>query len=141
MGVISEFKEFAMKGNLVDMAVGFILGGAFATVVKSFVTDVIMPPIGLLLGGTDFSNIVFTWSPEVVEGGEVVKEAVTSNIGVFINNTIAFLIVACVVFFVVKGMNEMMKKREEEEAAPEEPPEPPAQEVLLTEIRDLLKSR
>ena len=141
MGIFSEFKEFAMKGNLVDIAVGFILGGAFATVVKSFVTDVIMPPIGLLLGGTDFSKIVYTWRPEIVENGEVVKDAVTSNLGVFINNAIAFLIVAGVVFFVVKGMNEMMKKREKEEAAPEEPPEPPAQEVLLTEIRDLLKSR
>ena len=91
MGVINEFKEFAMKGNLVDMAVGFIMGGAFATVVKSFVSDVIMPPIGLLLGGVDFSEIKYTWQPAVVENGEVVKEAVSSNVGVFLNNTISFL--------------------------------------------------
>ena len=122
MGIFSEFKEFAMKGNLVDMAVGFILGGAFATVVKSFVTDVIMPPIGLLLGGTDFSKICLYMATRV--SSKTVKSSktqLTSNLGVFINNAIAFLIVAGVVFFVVKGMNEMMKKREEEEAAPEEP--------------------
>ncbi len=138
MGMISEFKEFAMKGNLVDMAVGFILGGAFATVVKSFVTDVIMPPIGMLLGGVDFANLKFTWQPAVVEGGEVVKEAVTSNYGVFLNNAIAFLIVAWVVFVLIKGMNNLKKKEEE---APAEPEAPPAQEVLLSEIRDLLAKK
>ncbi|MBB34345.1 MAG: large conductance mechanosensitive channel protein MscL [Hirschia sp.] len=141
MGVINEFKEFAMKGNLVDMAVGFIMGGAFATVVKSFVSDVIMPPIGLLLGGVDFSEIKYTWQPAVVENGEVVKEAVSSNVGVFLNNTISFLIVAAVVFFIIKGMNNMMKKKEEEAAEPEAPPAPTTEEVLLTEIRDLLKTR
>ena len=139
MGIVSEFKEFAMKGNLVDMAVGFILGGAFATVVKSLVSDIIMPPIGLLLGGVDFSQMKFTWQEAIVEDGEVVKEAVTSNYGLFINNTISFLIVAAVVFFVIKGMNEMQKKKEEEEAAA--PPAPSAQETLLSEIRDLLKAR
>ncbi|WP_026296591.1 large-conductance mechanosensitive channel protein MscL [Hirschia maritima] len=136
MGMISEFKEFAMKGNLVDMAVGFILGGAFATVVKSLVNQVIMPPIGMLLGGVDFSNLKVTWKDAVVENGETVKEAVTSNVGVVINDTISFLIVALVVFLVVKGMNEAKKKEEE---APAEPAPPPAQEVLLSEIRDLLK--
>ena len=135
MGMISEFKEFAMKGNMVDMAVGFIMGGAFATVVKSFVSDVIMPPIGMLLGGVDFSELKFTWQAEVVENGEVVKEAVTSNYGMFINNSISFLIVAWVVFVMIKGMNSMKKKEEE---APEAPAEPPKEEVLLTEIRDLL---
>ncbi len=136
MGMISEFKEFAMKGNLVDMAVGFILGGAFATVVKSLVNQVIMPPIGMLLGGVDFSNLKVTWKDAVVENGETVKEAVTSNVGVVINDTISFLIVALVVFLVIKGMNEAKKKEEE---APAEPAAPPAQEVLLSEIRDLLK--
>ena len=135
MGMISEFKEFAMKGNMVDMAVGFIMGGAFATVVKSFVSDVIMPPIGMLLGGVDFSQLKFTWQDAVVENGEVVKEAVTSNYGVFINNGISFMIVAWVVFVMIKGMNNMKKKEEE---APEAPAEPPKEEVLLTEIRDLL---
>ena len=135
MGIVSEFKEFAMKGNLVDMVVGFIMGGAFATVVKSFVTDVIMPPIGLLLGGVDFANLKFTWKEAVTENGEVVTEAVTSNYGVFINNVISFLIVAWIVFIVIMGMNNMKKKEEE---APAAPPAPPAEEVLLTEIRDLL---
>ena len=135
MGMISEFKEFAMKGNLVDMAVGFILGGAFATVVKSAVNQVIMPPIGLLLGGVDFSNLKVTWKEAVVENGETVKEAVTSNIGTVINDLISFVIVAFVVFIVIKGMNDMKKKEEE---APAEPAEPPKEEVLLTEIRDLL---
>jgi large conductance mechanosensitive channel len=136
MGMISEFKEFAMKGNLVDMAVGFIMGGAFATVVKSLVNEVIMPPIGLLLGGVDFSNLKVTWKDAVMNGEEVVKEAVTSNVGTVINDTISFVIVALVVFFLIKGMNNMKKKEEE---APAEPEAPPAQEVLLGEIRDLLK--
>ena len=98
-------------------------------------------PIGLLLGGVDFSEIKYTWQPAVVENGEVVKEAVSSNVGVFLNNTISFLIVAAVVFFIIKGMNNMMKKKEEEAAEPEAPPAPTTEEVLLTEIRDLLKTR
>ena len=94
-----------------------------------------MPPIGMLLGGVDFSQLKFTWQDAVVENGEVVKEAVTSNYGVFINNGISFMIVAWVVFVMIKGMNNMKKKEEE---APEAPAEPPKEEVLLTEIRDLL---
>lgn len=135
MGMMSEFKEFAMKGNLVDMAVGFIMGGAFATVVKSLVSDVIMPPIGLLLGGVDFAELGFTWKDADVEAG---TEAVVSNYGLLINNIISFVTVALVVFLVIKAMNEA-KKKEEEAAA--EPEAPPAQEVLLTEIRDLLSNK
>jgi len=134
MGMMDEFKEFAVKGNMVDMAVGIIIGGAFGTIVKSLVDDIIMPPIGLLLGDVDFSNIVITLK-EATEAAE----PVTMNVGSFINNIISFLIVAWAVFLLVKGMNSMKKKAEEEEAAA--PPEPPKSEVLLEEIRDALKAR
>lgn len=127
--MLKEFKEFALKGNMVDMAVGIILGGAFGTIVKSLVNDIIMPPIGLLIGGVDFSNIAFTLRAATVD-----SEAVTINIGLFINAAIAFMIVAWVLFLVVKGMNTLKKK--EEAAAP---PAPPADVALLSEIRDLLK--
>ncbi|MEL6257445.1 MAG: large conductance mechanosensitive channel protein MscL [Pseudomonadota bacterium] len=135
--MFNEFKEFAMKGNLVDLAVGFILGGAFATVVKSLVGDILMPALGLVTGGVDFSQLFF-----VIGGGEFAtlteaQEAGAAAIayGNFINNIISFLIVALAMFFIVKGMNQMQKQEEE---APEEPEEPPVQEVLLKEIRDLL---
>ncbi|MEM6626581.1 MAG: large-conductance mechanosensitive channel protein MscL [Pseudomonadota bacterium] len=134
--MLNEFKEFAMKGNLVDMAVGFILGGAFGTVVKSLVSDIIMPPVGLLLGGVDFSAIKTELKPaELAADGSVATEAVTVNWGVFLDNVIAFLIVAWVMFMIIKAMNAAKKKEEE---APAEPEAPPAQEVLLGEIRDLL---
>ncbi|NNE42353.1 MAG: large-conductance mechanosensitive channel protein MscL [Marinicaulis sp.] len=133
MGMMDEFKEFAVKGNMVDMAVGIIIGGAFGTIVKSLVDDIIMPPIGLAMGGIDFSNIVFTLKEATADA-----EAVTMNIGMFINNIISFLIVAWAVFLLVKGMNKMKKKAEEE---PAEPPAPPKSEVLLEEIRDALKAR
>lgn len=133
MGMISEFKAFAMKGNLVDMAVGFVMGSAFATVVKSFIDDVFMPMLSPVMGGIDVGNLKFTMSEAVVENGEVVKEAAIVNIGNFINATISFIIVAFVMFMIIKGMNKAKKK---EEAAPSAPP---AQEVLLAEIRDLLK--
>ncbi len=133
MGMISEFKAFAMKGNLVDMAVGFVMGGAFATVVTSFINDVFMPLISPVLGGIDIGDLSFTMSEAVIENGEVVKEAAIVNIGSFINATISFIIVAFVMFLIIKGMNKAKKK---EEAAPTPPP---ASEVLLAEIRDLLK--
>lgn len=132
--MLKEFKEFAMKGNLVDLAVGFILGGAFGTIVKSLVDDILMPPLGLLMGGVDFAELKYVIQPATVEGGEEVAE-VAINYGLFINNVIAFLIVAFAMFMVVKGMNQMKKKEEE---APAEPPEPSTEEKLLTEIRDLL---
>ncbi len=134
MGMLNEFKEFAIKGNMVDMAVGIIMGGAFGTIVKSLVDDVFMPPIGLLMGGVDFSNIKLTLK-EATEGAE----AVTMNIGLFFNAVIAFLIVTWVLFMLIKGMNSMKKKAEEEAAAA--PPEPSKSEVLLEEIRDALKAR
>jgi len=138
MGMVKEFKEFAVKGNVVDMAVGIIIGGAFGTIVKSLVSDIIMPPVGLLLGGVDFSNLFLVLGPESYESLDLAKEAgaATVNYGIFINNVISFLIVAFAVFLLVKGMNTLKKK---EEAKPAAPPKPPEDVVLLTEIRDLLK--
>lgn len=134
--MFKEFKEFAMKGNLVDLAVGFILGGAFATVVSSLVNDIIMPPIGLVLGGVDFSQLaIVLQAAQTGADGEIANEAVAISYGNFINNIISFLIVALAMFFIVKGMNQM--KRQEEDK-PAEPAPPPRQEVLLEEIRDLL---
>lgn len=133
MGIIKEFQEFAVKGNVVDMAVGIIIGGAFGTIVKSLVDDIIMPPIGMMLGNVDFSNIVITLQQATAD-----SEAVTMNIGSFINNVISFLIVAWAVFMLVKGMNSLKKKEAE---APAAPPAPTKSEVLLTEIRDALKAR
>lgn len=130
MGMISEFKDFAIKGNMVDMAVGIIMGGAFGTIIKSLVDDVIMPPIGLLMGGVDFANL--KWVLKAAEGD---AEAVAINYGLFFNACLAFGIVAFVLFQLIKGMNAMKKK---EEAAPAAPPK---QEVLLEEIRDALKNR
>ena len=131
MGIIKEFQEFAVKGNVLDMAVGIIIGGAFGTIVKSMVDDVIMPPIGLLLGGVDFSDLKLT-----LKAAEGDVAAVSINSGTFINNVISFVVVAWAVFMLVKAMNSFKKKQE---AAP--PPAPPAQEVLLREIRDLLARR
>jgi large conductance mechanosensitive channel len=131
--MLKEFQDFALKGNVVDMAVGIIIGGAFGTIVKSLVADIIMPPIGLLIGGIDFSSLVITLR-QASEG----VEAVTINYGLFLNNVIAFLIVAWALFLVIKSMNKMRKKEEE---APKEPPAPPKQEVLLEEIRDLMKAQ
>lgn len=133
MGMIKEFQDFAVKGNVVDMAVGIIIGGAFGTIVKSLVSDIIMPPVGIMMGGIDFSEIVITLQQATAD-----TEAVTMNIGVFINNVISFVIVAWAVFMLVKGMNNLKKK---EEAAPAAPPEPTKSEVLLEEIRDALKAR
>lgn len=131
MKMLQEFKAFAMRGNVVDMAVGIIIGGAFGKIVSSFVADVIMPPIGLLLGGVDFSDLAIT----LKAAGEG-QPAVMLKYGMFINTVIDFLIIAFAIFVVIKGMNSLKKKEEEKPAAP---PEPPADVKLLTEIRDLLK--
>jgi large conductance mechanosensitive channel len=131
MSVLKEFREFAVKGNVVDMAVGIIIGGAFGTIVSSLVKDVIMPPIGLALGGVDFSDIKIPLKA-AAEG----REAVTMNVGAFLNNVISFLIVALAVFMLVKAVNELRKRFETE--APKTPPSPPASEVYLREIRDAL---
>ncbi len=133
MGMISEFKDFAMKGNVVDMAVGVVIGGAFGKIVTSFTNDILMPPIGLLLGGVDFSNLALKIKEAAGDA-----EAVSINYGVFINTILDFLIIAFAIFLVVKAMNAAMKEEEEEPAAP---PEPSKEEVLLTEIRDALRSR
>ena len=131
MSFVKEFKEFAMKGNVVDMAVGIIIGVAFGKIVSSFVGDVIMPPLGLLIGGVDFSDMVIT-----LKAASEGVAAVTLNYGKFIQTVFDFTIVALAIFIAVKVMNKMKKA---EEAAP--PPEPSAEEKLLTEIRDLLKQK
>ncbi len=138
MGMIKEFKEFAMRGNVMDMAIGIILGGAFGKIVSSLVKDIIMPPIGILLGGVNFSSLSVTLkdAKPAADGVEAI-EAVTLNYGVFINTVIDFLIVAFSIFMAIKIMNAAMRKREEEPA----PPAPSKEQVLLTEIRDLLKAK
>ena len=132
--MLKEFKEFAMKGNLVDMAVGFVMGGAFATVVTAFIQGVFLPLLAPIMGGLDLSALTYTVSPaELNEAGEVVKEAAVVELGNFISAIISFLIVAFVMFMIIKGMNNMKKKEEETASAA-----PPRQEVLLEEIRNLL---
>lgn len=135
MSMISEFKDFAMRGNVVDMAVGIVIGGAFGKIVSSFVADVLMPPIGLLLGGVDFSDLAITLK-DAAEGAE----AVLLKYGVFIQTVIDFLIIAFAIFLVVKAMNALKKQEEEAPAEPPPPPEPSAEEKLLTEIRDALRA-
>ena len=133
MSMMSEFKDFAMKGNVVDMAVGVVIGGAFKSVVTSFTNDILMPPIGLLLGGVDFSSLSLTIKEAAGEAA-----AVSINYGVFINTVLDFLIIAFAIFMIVKAMNSAQKQEEE---APAAPPEPSKEEVLLGEIRDSLRSR
>jgi large conductance mechanosensitive channel len=133
MSMMSEFKDFAMKGNVVDMAVGIVIGGAFGKIVSSFVADVLMPPIGLLLGNVDFSDLAVTLRAAGESG-----EAVLISYGSFIQTVVDFVIIAFAIFMVVKAMNSMKKK---EEAAPAAPPAPSKEEVLLTEIRDALRSK
>ncbi len=137
MGFIKEFKDFAVKGNVMDLAVGVIIGGAFGKIVTSLVNDIIMPPIGMLTGEIDFANLKFMLQEGVIdETGKVIKEAVYINYGSFINIVIQFIIIAMCVFVVVKGFNSL-KKKAEDPANPEAPT--PKDIILLTEIRDLLK--
>jgi large conductance mechanosensitive channel len=139
MSMMKEFREFAVKGNVVDMAVGIIIGGAFGTIVQSLVKDVLMPPIGLLLGGVDFSSLfvvlkgegVFATPAEAAAAG-----AVTINYGMFINNVISFIIVAFAVFMLIKAINRLKR---EQPPAPAEPPPTPEEVLLLREIRDNLR--
>jgi len=133
---VNEFKEFAVKGNAVDMAVGVIIGGAFGKIVSSIVDDIIMPPIGWLIGGVDFSELKITLPKAVIEGVELAPA--TINYGSFIQTLIDFIIIAFCVFLLVKGINKLAKKKAEEPAAPA-PPEPSNEEKLLKDIRDLLK--
>lgn len=131
MGFFREFREFSIKGNVIDMAIGIVIGGAFGKIVSSFVEDVIMPPIGILLGDVDFKNLAITLKESVGEA-----PAVTLNYGKFLQTTIDFVIIALAVFIVIRSINNMRRRKEE---APVPPAEPSNQEVLLMEIRDLLK--
>lgn len=133
MGMMKEFKEFAVKGNVIDMAVGIIIGAAFGKIVSSFVADVIMPPIGLLVGGINFSNLAL-----IIKEGVGDAPSVVIGYGKFIQTAVDFVIIAFAIFIVIKGINSLKRK---EEDAPQAPPEPSTQEVLLTEIRDLLKKQ
>ena len=138
--MLDEFKKFAMRGNVVDMAVGIIIGGAFGKIISSFVADVIMPPIGMLMGNVDFSQLFINLSDTAYESLALAQEAgaPTINYGVFINTVLDFLIVAFAIFMVIRGMNKMKKKEEEK---PAEPAKPSEEVVLLTEIRDALNNR
>lgn len=139
MSMMNEFKEFAMKGNVLDMAVGVIIGGAFGKIVSSLVSDILMPPIGLLMGRVDFSSLFIPLTEEA-QGKSLVAAkaagAATVNYGVFLQSILDFTIIAFAIFMVIKQMNRFKKA-----APPSPPPAPPMQEVLLTEIRDLLKNQ
>ncbi len=138
MGMIKEFKEFAMRGNVLDMAVGVVMGGAFGKIVSSVVADVIMPPVGLLVGGVNFSDLKLTLKQAAIDAAGTEIPAVTLNYGSFLQTIFDFIIVAFAIFLFVKAINTMRKK---EEAAPAVPPAPSKEEELLTEIRDLLKNK
>jgi len=135
--MLNEFKEFALRGNVMDMAVGIIIGAAFSTIVRSLVDDMIMPPIGVITGGVDFSSIFIALNGEHYDSLAVAKQAgaPTMNIGLFINNVISFLIVAFVLFMAIKAMNQLRRKQEEEPASE---PRPSREVQLLEEIRDAL---
>ena len=140
---LSDFKKFAMKGNVIDMAVGVIIGGAFGKIVTSIVNDIIMPPIGLLVGGMNFKDLKLVMKDEVLGAdGAVEQAAVTLNYGNFLQQTFDFLIIAFSIFMVIRIIGNLSRKKEEEKAAEPAPaPTPSAEEKLLTEIRDLLKEK
>lgn len=141
MKLINEFKSFAIKGNMVDMAVGIIIGGAFGKIVASLVNDVIMPPLGLLIGGINFSGLKITLKEAVADTtGAVTDPAVTLNYGQFIQNLLDFTIVALAVFMMIKAMNRMRSSKETQ-ASPPAPPQISNEEKLLAEIRDILKNK
>ncbi len=139
--MLKEFKDFAMKGNVIDLAVGIIIGAAFGKIVSSVVNDVIMPPIGLMVGGINFTDIKIIMKDAITDPatGKVIKEAVTLKIGSFLQTLVDFTIVAFSVFLMVKGLNSLSKKKEAEAAPPPPPPTATKDQELLTEIRDLLK--
>lgn len=135
MGLIKEFKEFSIKGNAIDLAVGVIIGAAFGKIIASVVADILMPPIGLLLGGMDFKTIVITLKDAVLDPAtNVLNPAVTINIGLFLQAVLDFIIIAFVLFLIIKAINNFKKKEEAASA-------PTAEETLLTEIRDILKEK
>ncbi len=136
MGFVKEFKEFAMRGNVLDMAIGIVIGGAFGKIVSSFVADLITPPLGLLIGGVNFSDLKIVLKQAVMQGEEVISPEVVLGYGNFIQVIFDFLIIAFAIFMLLKAVNKFKRKKEE---APEAPAAPPADVQLLTEIRDLLK--
>ncbi len=139
MSIVKEFKAFIQRGNVVDMAIGVIMGGAFGKIVNSLVSDVLTPPLGYVTGGVDFKQLSAKLTPPAI--GDAVPTAVEIKFGLFLQATFDFLIIAFCVFMIVKLMNKMKQKDEEKAVAPAAPPEPTPQEKLLTEIRDLLKAR
>lgn len=141
MSFIQDFKAFALKGNVVDMAVGVIIGGAFGKIVTSIVNNIIMPPIGVITGGVDFTDLKLVLKDAVTEGDQVVSEAVTLNYGQFLQDVVDFLIISFCVFLMVKGIAALSRKKETKPAEPAPAPQPSAEEKLLTEIRDLLKNK
>ncbi|MBS7458360.1 large-conductance mechanosensitive channel protein MscL [Coralloluteibacterium stylophorae] len=139
MSVMKEFKEFAMRGNVIDLAVGVVIGGAFGKIVTSLVNDIVMPPVGLLIGGVDFSQLSIVLREATVNAAGEPVEAVAINIGLFVNTIIQFIIIALAVFFAVRFINSLKRK---EPAPPEpKPATPPEDVLLLREIRDALKAR
>ena len=138
MALRNELREFLLRGNVVDLAVGIVIGGAFGKIVTSFVNDILMPPISTLLGDSKFTEYKFVLKEAVMQGEEVIKPAITFNYGNFIQVVIDFLIIGVSIFFIIKAMNSL-KKKKEEAPAPAAPPAPTKEETLLTEIRDLLK--
>ncbi|MDU1905285.1 MAG: large-conductance mechanosensitive channel protein MscL [Dysgonomonas sp.] len=140
MAIGKELKDFMMRGNVVDMAVGVVVGGAFGQIVTSLVNDVIMPPIGYILNGVDFSQLKYVIKQATVDAAGTEVAEVSINYGNFIQTFINFIIIATVIFFVIKGIN-MLHKKKEDAPAPEAPPAPSKEETLLAEIRDLLKDK
>ena len=138
MALKKELKEFLLRGNVIDMAVGIVIGGAFGKIVTSFVNDILMPPISMLLGNTKFTEMKFVLKEAVISGEEVIDPAITWNYGNFIQVLVDFIIIGVSIFFVIRGINKLRRKKEVE-PAPEVKPAPTPQESLLMEIRDLLK--
>ncbi|NLJ06546.1 MAG: large-conductance mechanosensitive channel protein MscL [Sphingobacteriales bacterium] len=142
MSFAKEFRSFISRGNVVDMAVGIIIGAAFGKIVSSFVNDVLMPPLGMLIGGMDFTGFkIVLKQAQLDEAGAIVKDAVTLNYGNFIQTTVDFLIIAFAIFLLIKAMNKLRQKEEQKAAEPAAPPAPGKEELLLTEIRDILKNK
>lgn len=140
MALVKELKEFMLRGNVIDMAVGIVVGAAFGKIVTSFVNDILMPPISLLLGNTKFAEMKFILRDAAMNGNEVVNPAITWNYGMFIQNVIDFVIIGVSIFFVIQGINKLRRKKEMG-LTPEVKPAPTPQESLLMEIRDLLKKQ
>lgn len=137
--LLKEFKEFAMKGNVIDMAVGVVIGAAFGKIVSSLVDDIIMPLVGVATGGMNFTDYKWVIQEAVSQGTEIIKPEVTMNWGAWVQTIVDFLIVAFCIFIAIKFMNKLRRNKEEEAVAPAPAPEPTKEEVLLTEIRDLLR--